>query len=339
MPSTIRDVAREANVGIGTVSRVLNNSPNVSEETRRRVLAVIDSLDFNPSPMARRFSLGKTHTIGVLAPFFTTPSCVERLRGISAGLFNTGYDFMLFNVETVQRRNEYLQHVPRSKPIDGLLIITLPLTPDEIALLQREKLPTVLIDQCAPGLGYVTVDDEVGGYTATAHLIALGHRRIGFISDYFDDPEHDPFRFTANKQRYTGYRRALEEADLPFRPELHRRGIHAQRDAQALTHALLDLPEPPTAVFAASDTQAIGVLQAARERQLHIPADLSVIGYDDIELSQYLQLTTIRQPLFETGVEATQLLLGLLESQTDSPTQKVLPTELVVRRTTGPPVR
>jgi DNA-binding LacI/PurR family transcriptional regulator len=339
MPATIRDVAREANVGIGTVSRVLNNNPNVSEDTRQRVLAVIDRLDFSPSPTARRLSLGRTHTIGILAPFFITPSCIERLRGISVSLYNTEYDYMLFNVETVERRNDYLQSIPRSRRIDGLLIITLTLTPQEEALLHRENLTTVMVDQRAQTHSHVAIDDELGGWMATSHLIAQGHRAIGLVGDYFSDIERNPFQYTANRDRYHGYRRALTEAGIPFRPEWHRQGLHTQRSARSLTHELLALPEPPTAIFAASDTQALGVLEAARERGLSVPDDLAVVGFDDLDIARYLNLSTVRQPLFESGVEATEILLGLLEKRLTEPVSKLLPLELVVRQSSGVPIR
>lgn len=333
---TIRDVAKKAGVGVGTVSRVLNESPSVRESTRSRVLAAIEALQYSPNPIARRLSLGKTHTIGVIAPFFTTPSCTERLRGIESALIQTDYDFMLFNVESVPRRNYHFQNVPRKERIDGLIIITLAPTDTDIARFERNNIPTVLIDRQHVGLPFVAIDDVMGGKLATQHLIDLGHRRIGFISDFIQDPLQDPFQFSSSNDRFDGYRQALAQAEIPFQENYHIQGPHTERYAEELAGELLSLPEPPTAIFATSDTQAIGVMQAAKKLRINIPADLSLIGYDDIEIAKYLNLTTIRQPLAESGIRGVQLLLDQIQNSKDIDVQQLLPLQLVVRNTTGP---
>lgn len=330
--ATIRDVAKKAGVGVGTVSRVINGNPAVSEATRQKVLDAIETLDFTPNTVARRLSLGKTQTIGIIVPYFTNPSVVERLRGVVSVIAASDYDMVLFDVETVVRREAYLNDVPRRRQVDGLLIISLELTNQEVERLGRSNLPTVLIDARHPDLNQVVVDNVEGGYIATRHLIDLGHRRIAFISDYLSDPFNSPVR-----DRFTGYTMALEEADIPFRTEYHRQAVHGREEARKMTHDLLDLPEPPTAIFAYSDTQAVGVLEAARERALSVPADLSVIGYDDIEAALYLNITTIRQSLFESGVRGSKLLLELMSKQFSKPKCILLPIKLIRRRTTASP--
>ncbi len=333
MSATIRDVALRAGVGLGTVSRVLNNSPSVSLATRQRVLDVIAELQYTPNQVARNLSLGKTLTIATIAPFFTRPSVVERLRGIEASLANSGYNLIVCNIETVERRDSAMREFPRKERADGVLIISITLTTEEIAIFRHSGVAIVLIDTHIPGMHSVITDDQMGGRIATQHLLELGHRRIAYISD----PLEDPLKFTSSKERYIGYRQALDDAGIPFWEGYHRMGLHGRYEARRLANDLLALDERPTAIFAASDTQALGVLEAARDKGLHVPADLSVIGYDDIEVAEYLHLTTVRQPLFESGVRGVETLLGLLAGSDTTPVYERLPVELVVRDTTRPP--
>jgi DNA-binding LacI/PurR family transcriptional regulator len=331
MTATIRDVAKQAGVGLGTVSRVLNQSPLVSSETRQRVLQVIDELGYTPSRAARSLSLGKTLTISTVAPFFTRPSVVERLRGIEAALSGSAYNLVVFNVESVERRDSCLRDLPRRERSDGVLIISLVLDDSEIFRLRDTGVPVVLIDRQHQRLPSVSIDDIYGGYLATRHLIELGHRRIAFLGDLHDDL----LNFTSSVSRLKGYQRALDEAGLAYRAAYDARGPHGRAEAHRLARTLLRLEDPPTAIFAASDTQAMGVLEAARDAGRSVPQDLSVIGFDDIDVAEYLGLTTVRQPLFDTGVRGVELLLGLIGGQSPAQPSEVMPIELVVRGTTG----
>jgi DNA-binding LacI/PurR family transcriptional regulator len=333
MSPTIYDVARRAGVGVGTVSRVLNNSSQVSEATRQKVLATIEELDYHPSPIAQRLSLRKTFTIGVITPFFTRPAFVERLRGVEAALTESEYDLVLYNVETTDKRDACFRELPASQRFDGLLIIALQPTDEDVVRFHQAGIPVVLIDAYHPALSCVVIDDVKGGYMATQHLVELGHTHIAYISD----PLESPFRFTSSLHRYQGYRQALEEAGIPFRPEYHRWAEHGEEQARDMARHLLDLDGPPTAIFAASDTQAMGVIQAARDADLRVPENLSAIGYDDIQAAKYMGLTTVRQLLFESGQRGVELLLERLESPQTEPVHKVLPTELIVRGTTASP--
>ncbi len=333
--ATIRDVARQAGVGLGTVSRVLNGSPSVSEATRQRVMDTIRELNFVPNPTARKLSLGRTQTIAVIVPFFTRPSFTERLRGIESALAESDYDLIIYNVETVKRRDSCIREAPRGERADGVLILSLSPRDDDLPYLAQAEVPIVLVDANHPSLfslNRVTVDDFTGGQLATQHLINLGHTRIGYISDFLDTP----FNFTSSRDRLFGYQAALASAGLPCLPEYHKQGEHGRFEAFVLALEMLALPERPTAIFAASDTQAMGVLQAARELGLRVPEDLSVIGYDDIEVSEYLKLTTIRQLLHESGQRGVELLLTIMAIPTGQPVHEVMPVELVIRNTTGP---
>jgi LacI family transcriptional regulator len=332
---TIRDVAEKAGVGLGTVSRVLNDSPLVSESTRQRVLQAISDLNYMPSLTARRLSLGKTMTVAVIVPFFTRPSVTERMRGIENTLVACDYELTIYNVETVKRRDECMQHMIRHERADGVIIISLSPRDEDLPLLVNSEIPVVLVDAnhaSLSGLNRVIVDDVAGGYTATQHLLDLGHERIGIISDYLESP----FNFTSARDRFQGYRQALEEYGITFREEYHGQGPHGRQAAYKNAVRILALPEPPSAIFAASDTQAMGVLQAARDAGLHVPRDLSVIGYDDLEIAEYLGLTTIRQLLYISGQRGAELLIEAIQEPPKEPLCEVLPIELVVRGTTAP---
>ncbi|MFN2168595.1 MAG: LacI family DNA-binding transcriptional regulator [Anaerolineae bacterium] len=333
MAVTIYDVAKRAGVGIGTVSRVLNDSPNVRNETRQRVLSAIETLNYSPSPIARRLSLRKTLTVGVIAPFFTRPSVVERLRGIEAVIAESDYDLVVYNVETPSRRDAYFFHIPTSNRVDGLIVLSLKPNDEDVLRWNSARIPIVLVDADHPDLSRVLIDDIGGGYLATQHLIELGHRRIAFVGD----PEHLAFDFTSSAHRYEGYRRALADYGLNYRSGYFQAAEHGQEVAAQVTRNLLSLEQPPTAIFAASDTQAFGVIEAARELGVRVPGDLSVVGFDDLELAAYLKLTTVRQPLVESGLRGIELLLQAIDDPNGEVVCDQLPLELVVRQSTAPP--
>ena len=327
---TIRDVARHAKVGVGTVSRVLNDSPLVSDDARRRVHRTIDELGYRRSSTARNLSLGRTQMIGVVAPFFTSNSVLERLRGVVTKLRDHGdYDLVLFDVETLPQRNDAFSSFARTDRVDGLLVMSLRPSDEEVDSLRREGLPVVLVDVRHPSLPRVVIDDVLGGQMATEHLLDKGHTRIGFIGD-----APTPFGFTSSEQRRQGMARALRRAGLRRRDEYEMRGPHGREEARELAERLLRLPDPPTAIFAASDVQAMGVLAAARSMRLRVPQDLAVIGFDDIEVAEVLGLTTVHQPLRETGARGVELLLTAIDGIGGEPTEELAPLTVIARRTT-----
>ncbi len=321
---------------MATASRVLNRHELVHDETRRRVLRAMEELKFTPSHAARRLSLGRTLTISVVITFLTRPQAAERLRGVDAVLSDSEFDLVIYNVETVEKRDQYLRTLPVAQRTDGLLVVSLPPNPDEVAALATASIPVVVIDAHAPGLERlpgVVGDDVAGGELATRHLLELGHRRIGFVGDAFENP----FGFTSGRDRFAGYERALATAGIAACRDLVALGAHGRYEARELAMRLLESPERPTAVFAASDTQALGVMAAARESGLQIPDDLSVIGYDDIEAADYVGLTTVRQQLFESGRLGAELLLKEIDERSAVPPLVTLDPSVVVRSTTAVP--
>jgi LacI family transcriptional regulator len=328
-PATIRDVARHAGVSVATVSRVLNDIPVVRTEMRERVREAIADLGYRPSSTARSLSLGRSQAIGVVAPFFTTPSVVERLRGVSQRAGHHGYGLMLFDVETPEQRAGAFRDFARPGRLDGVLVISLPLLDAEVAELERDRLPVVMVDIGHPRVPHVVIDDARGGELATEHLLARGHRRIGFVGDRPDDP----FGFRSSEQRRRGYRRALRRAGIAAAPELEARGRHGREEARDLARALLARADRPTAVFAASDTQAVGVLEAAHALGLRVPEDVAVIGFDDIEIAAPLGLSTVRQPLRQSGACGADILLAAIAGTPARPAALDALT-VVARRTT-----
>jgi DNA-binding LacI/PurR family transcriptional regulator len=333
LPTTIHDVAKRAGVGTGTVSSVINNSRPVNEVTRQKVLAAVAELDFVPNPSGRRLSMGKTHTIAVIITYFTLSSQFERLRGVMSVIAESDYDISLFAVETIPQRNKVFQTVPRRGRIDGMLIFSLAPTKDDLRRIRQQRIPTVLVEASHPELSHIFLDDISAARNAVEHLIGLGHRKIGYISDYLDDLFDSGF----SRNRYIGYCQALETVGLPICPEFHKQGWHSRDNGRKMALDLLALPDPPTAIFCFSDELALGVLEAARELNLTVPDDLSVVGYDDVEVAHFAQLTTVRQNLFESGMQGVDLLLDAIDNPGGSPTHLQFSTELIVRKTTAPP--
>ena len=330
-PARIADVAARAGVGVATVSRVLNGRVGVRSSTRERVVEAIEALNYRPSSLARSLSLQRTMVVATLLPWFTNPSAVQRVRGIVEGMSGSKYDLMVFDIESEDRQRRAFELFDRGDRADGLLVVSTLPPEAEVERIRTADIPCVLIDAVHPCFPSIAVDDVAGGEIATRHLVELGHRRIALIGD--PPPE---FRFDWSRDRTRGYERALAAAGIEARDEFVREGTRLPHVARAIAAELLSLPDRPTAVFAASDTQAIGVLEAARGLGIDVPRELSVVGFDDVEVAAYVGLTTVRQPLLESGRRGAKLLLEVLAGRTVAPLRELLPLELVVRGTTGP---
>src|SRR3954451_18235324 len=330
-PARIADVAALAGVGVATVSRVLNGHGGVRPATRDRVLDAIRTLNYRPSSVARNLSLQRTMVIGALLPWFTNPSAVQRVRGIVDGLSGSAYDLMVFDIESEDRQRRAFELFDRGDRADGLLVVSTLPPEAEVDRLRAAGIPCVMIDAVHGSFPSIAVDDVAGGEIATRHLAELGHRRIALIGD--PPPE---FRFDWSRDRTRGYERALASAGIEPRREYVREGTRLPHVARAVATELLSLPERPTAIFAASDTQALGVLEAARTLGISVPEELSVVGFDDIDVAGYVGLTTVRQPLLESGRRGARLLLEALGGKPTEALRELLPLELVARGTTGP---
>jgi LacI family transcriptional regulator len=333
--ATIADVAAASGVGVGTVSRVINGAANVREATRLSVLKVIDQLGYRPSHLAASLSRGSARTMAIVVPHLTRPSAVMRLAGALAVLDEQGYDTVVCNVDTPQQRDHHLAALTRRHRADGVIVVSLRLSRQQLSSFRRAGVPLVTVDVPAPGVPHTVTDDVAGGRAATEHLLSLGHRRIGFLGDTTRRRSASNLGFATSQHRLSGYRQALAAAGIGHDPGLVRRGPHGPANAEALAAELLALPDPPSAIFAASDTQAMGVLTAADRCGIAVPGQLSVIGFDDIESAALLGLSTVRQPLEHSGAEGARRLCALLRGERVSPLRQQLALEVVQRSSTA----
>jgi DNA-binding LacI/PurR family transcriptional regulator len=326
MAVTIHDVAREAGVGIGTVSRVVNNRPYVRPATRERVLAAINKLQYKPDPIARSMILKRTGSVGVVVPFFTRFFFMEVLKGVDAALTRLEYELVLYNISNKAQQDRYFAELPMLRRVDGLLALSI--TPDEgdARRFHEIGLPVVLIDAYSPLLTSVVINNVEGAYRAVMYLIEKGHRRIGFINGIIEGNFNRPFN-PAN-DRLIGLHRALGEAGLCFEPELVLEAEWSRQGGRQAALQLLSLSDRPSAIFAASDIQAIGVLEAAKALDIAVPDELSVIGFDGIEMADFLDLTTMVQPMYQIGELGVNKLMEKIEHPDGPPELLRLDTRL-----------
>jgi len=334
MPPTISDVAREAGVGIGTVSRVLNGNPFVKEATRQRVLAAVDRLGYRPSPTARAFGRRRTHILEMLVPVFARGFFLEVVRGVESALARSPYTLLLRTVADADDRERVFGECCRRTSSDGVLIVWLAPTEQFIQRVLDEGLLAVLMNAVDPRLLSVAVDHAVAAEQAVTYCLERGHRRIALV-----DRLEDPFDPASGGICERGYRETMAAAGLPVAADYRRLADFSPSGGATAVESLLALAEPPTAIVAGSDVQAIGIVEAARARGWQVPADLSVVGYNDSDLARFLGLTTVQVPVLEMAREATEVLLSTLAEPDGEPKVRYLPTELVVRRTCGPPRR
>ena len=300
---------------------------------RARVLSSAAAIGYDPSSKKRVQHATSQGFVGVLVTFFDEPSAYQRLHGLVPRLEAHELHMVLYNIVSPIQARSRLVELPRASELKALIVMSLPLSDQDAKLLTSAPFPTVLVDTKGKGLPSVTVDDREGGFIAAQHLIDMGHRRIGFVGE----PPDNSFGFVSSARREEGYRRALAGAGIVADPTLVRHGAHLRAAAKQMTLDLLDLASPPTAIVAASDVQAVGVVEAAESKGLHVPDDLSVVGYDDIELASLMGLTTVRQPLERTGSRAADLAIQAIGAARRQVFDEQMEVELVVRSTTRPP--
>jgi LacI family transcriptional regulator len=328
---TINDVAKAAGVSVSTVSKVVNGRYDVAPGTSRRVLGVVEELGYETSLVASSLRRQRTNVIGILVAEFESFS-VELLKGVSTAASGTGYELLAYSGRVADENRTGWERRSLSRLagtlIDGAIIVT------PTMVTPTTSIPVVAIDPHSGPGGPSTIDsDNVGGARmATGHLIELGHRRIAHIRGRGD--------LASAQLREVGYRESLEEAGIGFDPALVRDGGYQAALTAEAARELLSQPNRPTAIFAANDISALGVLKVAGELGLRVPEDLSVIGFDDIPeaASSTPPLTTVAQPLHDLGAQALHMLIELLDGH-QVPGHVQLAAELVVRASTGPAPR
>lgn len=330
------DVAKLAGVSRTTVSFVLNEVPGVkiSEETRQRVLQAAQELNYYPTAAARSLASGKTHRIALILGQSEDRLAADAflpafLQGVTASVNHRSYLLMIQLAEAVPSHEAYSRLI-REQQVDGL-ILSGPRSDDQIlAELADDDFPLILHGRLkGSGLPSVDVDNQAAGYQVTSHLIGLGHRRIGFISNA-------PLSYAGAHERFAGYKVALGEHDIALDQDLVRTAVFIPQSGRTAMEALLSLPDRPTAVFAASDVVAIGAMGAIQAAGLRIPEDVAIVGFDDIFLAAHLcpPLTTVRVPAYGLGWTAADMLINLIEGEEDI-SSVTLETELVIRESCG----
>jgi DNA-binding LacI/PurR family transcriptional regulator len=331
-PASIKDVARVAGVSHSTVSRALQNSPVVNPKTAAKIRRIARDLGYRPSAVARGLVTQKTRTIGVVVTTIADPFVSEVVIGIEMAANDNGYSVFLADSNADPAREKSVVHSFAERRVDGIVVTSSRVGALYTPLLSEMMVPIVLINNQHPGqfVHSVMIDNLPASRDATNHLISLGHRRIAYVGDRYGHQ--------SDTERFAGYREALEQAALPFLPELVVHGDGKPEGGAPAMNKLLCLPNPPTAVFCYNDMTALGVLGSIHMHGLRVPADISLIGFDDLFFASYTQpqLTTVRQPMRQMGRMAMENLLKLMSGQPSAEAIKV-PAELIIRESTAAP--
>jgi DNA-binding LacI/PurR family transcriptional regulator len=330
--SSIYEVAALAGVSIATVSRTMNQPHRVSETTRSRVMEAVHKLDYTPDFEAAARARHHSDRIAVLAPLNTYPGFIQRLRGISLVLEESQAELIIFQVDPKKLSNpqnmKFIDSLACSGRYDGLIIISISISGQDVTRISETHFPTVLIetqDFRFPSFG---VNNQEGAAKAVSHLIERGFKNIGFVG--FNPIQS--YSINASKIREQGYIDTLLQNGRTVNPEHLIFCEYSIDDTYQAAMQMLKKPNRPDALFCASDMNALGVLKAARELNLEIPKDLAIVGFDDIEIADYLELTTIKQPLEGSGRQAAMLINKLIKEPTSTKaTQIDLPLELIER--------
>ncbi len=331
--ATIYDVAKEAGVSIASVSRALNNPDQLKPKTMASILKAIDKLKFIPRHDAIARARKGTGRIGIVTPSLTDDSFVDRLRGIVEELEGAAYESVIYLVTSEKQRDGVLAQLALLQPVDGIVVIGVALNNPIIDRLISHNLPVTLFSDSKSTLDLpikqIVIDHGAGARMAADYLLDRGHRHVAFIGDVYPSEFSD----SLGRVKLDNFRQRLAERAVPL-PDAYVAFAQQNMDeAMKQANLLLDLPEPPTAIFASSDTQAIGVISAARERGLLIPDDLAVLGFDDIAVAKFINLTTIRQELIESGRKAVKMVIGAIEDEARQPEVLQMPLTLMTRKT------
>lgn len=328
MGVTIYDIARKADVSIATVSRVFNKSPRVSPATRDRVLEVASRLNYQPHASAQSLARQNSHLISAVIPVVANYFYMEIIRGMQDVLLDSEFDLIMYAAPKPEAVGSQLERAAQKGRSEGLLVLSTPLTDQRVRRLKDSKRPVVLVDALHPDFDSISVDNRKGGYMATTHLIEQGFERIAHITISPDAPP------AADRRR--GYEDALTEAGI----EIDRSIIAAsdkkpfgfvQESGYEAMMTLLSRSPLPDAVFVASDVQALGAIRALTDNGIRMPDDIALVGFDDIQASAYVGLTTLRQPTYEMGKLAIEKLLQRIAQPEHPTTSAVFSPSLIVR--------
>ncbi len=323
----IKEVAALAGVSTATVSRALRGMQHVSQETREKIIAAAEKLNY---PLEVAIASTRMHSVGVVAPFISNWYYSNVIHGAEHALREAGYDLLLYNFGQMKGRERLFQHKLLKGRVDGIIVISVPPSKEEFDSMLNLGIPIALVGMHHEGCASVAIDDVAGARTATQHLVNQGHRQIALMSGRTDDP----FNFSVPQDRRLGFMQVLAENRLEWIPS---REVHGDFTMHAGARAMDDLlarPNRPTAIFCESDEMAIGAMQAARRHGLNVPDDMSIIGFDGHEMAEFSDLTTIEQPVQLMGELAASAIMEKLRRPSAELPSITLPTTLIVRNST-----
>jgi len=336
MSFTIKDVARVAEVSKATVSRVINNNSNVKPATKTRVLQAVRELGYTPNSVARALRIKKSNVVAVIIPrgveyIFSDPFFPELIKGITTILNLHDLNLYLVMSNSRPEQEEIYSNLLKSKRVDGAILVC-PRFDDKkyIVKLRRVSFPFVLIGRFPlEEVNYVGYDSKQGACNAVEHLIGLGHKQIGFISGSFD--------LIGGVARFEGYKMALERHSLEYNSELVAKGDWTREGGYQAMCDLLNREKVPTAVFAANTQMTVGAVKAIKEKGLQIPKDIAIVGFGDTQFASYIEppLTIVKEPTYEEGVMAAEMLIKLINGEEVKQPQVMLPTKLIIRESCG----
>jgi LacI family transcriptional regulator/LacI family repressor for deo operon, udp, cdd, tsx, nupC, and nupG len=329
-PSSLIDVARRAKVNISTVSRTINQTGKIGAETQARVLKAMRELGYKPNRVARRLRTrdSSSNLLGLIIPNIQNIFFADLARGVEDVAYKSSYAVLLCNYDEDEAKERFYLDVMQSESVDGIILP--PIHENDPAVLQvvRNGTPVVCVDRslASGNLDKVEVDNHVGALRAVEHIIAQGHRRIGLIGGPADS--------STGRERLRGYKDAHSQAGLPIKSELIRFGDFKQESGRLLAHELLALSDPPTAIFACNGLMTAGALEAIAALGLKIPKQVGIVGFDELPLSGVFNppLTVVRQPAYEVGKYAAELLLKRIEDAKRPATSLKLMPELIIRK-------
>lgn len=333
-PATIKDLARALNLSASTVSRALRNHPDISPETKKRVVSLAQKLNYHPNSIAQSLQTQKTKTIGVLVPEIKQPFFASVIYGIEKLAYQSDYTIIVCQSNESHEREVLCTHMLASHHVAGLLVSISMTTSnmDHFKTLQQRGVPIVFFDRVSDDIAAskVVVDDYQGAYAAVEHLVSRGYKRIAHLAG--------PKNLSIGKKRFQGYRDALEHGNLPYDESLVVFGGLDDTDGVTGFQKLLQRNSMPDAVFAANDSVATGAFVSIKENGLKIPSDIALVGFSNTKISSLLDppLTTVEQPSYEIGSTAVQLLLEQINNHEENfvPQVKVLKTHLIIRKST-----
>lgn len=325
----IKDVAKEAGVSTATVSRALRQLDHVNKETRAKIIAAADKLNYKPSSF-KNYEPKRANSVGIIAPYLSRWYFAQVIQGAEQALSEAGLDLLVYNISQNEDRHRIFKEEYLRGRIDALISISLPLNEEEFQYILGLNIPTALVGTGDKRVASVRIDDVAGARTATQHLVNQGHKRIGLIGGIVDNS----YKFPVTRDRKKGFLQVLSESQIEFDPMHEVIGDFQTATAVKAMGELLARRNRPTAIFCESDEMAIGAMHAIKRHGLKVPDDISIVGFDNHEMAEYFDLTTIEQPVQMLGEMAAWSIMEKMKRPSSDMPDLIMPTSLVVRNST-----